>query len=222
AAGIGLETKYTLAVVLVLVLAGFLAFRADALRSRGLLLATVVAAAILAPNLVWEARHDWISVHWFLSPTASATDESRPQFIGNVLLLTHVVAVPVAVAGVLLLWRRRALRPLAVVPPAAVIVYFALGGKSYYALPVVMFALACGAVSFDAWAVGKRLRRVGVAFFALLVIMLPVGLPVLPLKTADRLGILKARSDYQDEVGWPQLAADVQQLSRGSDVVLVR
>jgi hypothetical protein len=77
-------------------------------------------------------------------------------------------------------------------------------------------------VRFDTWAVGKRLRRVAVAFFALLVIMLPVGLPVFPLKTADRLGILKARSDYQDEIGWPQLAADVRGLSHGRDVVLVR
>ena len=57
-------------------------------------------------------------------------------------------------------------------PPAALVSYFALGGKSYYALPVVMFALACGAVSVDRWATPRRLRRVAIAFFALLVVML--------------------------------------------------
>jgi Dolichyl-phosphate-mannose-protein mannosyltransferase len=221
-AGVGLETKYTLAVPIVLLLIGFVVFRRDALSTPGLLVSAGVAAAIMAPNVVWEARHGWISVQWFLNPPPSASDESRLQFIGNVFLLTHVVAIPVAVAGVVRLWRSSALRPLAVVPPFALVAYFALGGKSYYALPVVMFALACGAVSFDRWASSTRLLRVAVVFFGVLVVMLPIGLPVLPLKTADSLGILKARPDYQDEVGWPQLAADVTRRSSNADVVVTR
>ena len=221
-AGIGLETKYTLAVVLVIALAGFAAYRRQVLEPRGLALALGLALVILVPNLVWELRHDWISIHWFLNPPASATDESRLQFIGNVLLLTHIVAIPVAAAGIVSLWRRPELRALALVPPVALIAYFLLGGKSYYALPVVMFAVACGAVSFDRWANTKRLRLVGAAFIAILAVALPIGLPVLPLKTASALGILDARPDYQDEVGWPQLAASVERLANSSDVVLTR
>jgi hypothetical protein len=49
---------------------------------------------------------------------------------------------------------------------------------------------------------------------------LPIGLPVLPLQVADRLGIVAARSDYQDEVGWPQLARDVERQAHGADVVV--
>ena len=56
----------------------------------------------------------------------------------------------------------------------------------------------------------------------LLVVLLPIGLPVLPLQVADRLGIVSARSDYQDEVGWPQLARDVQRQDHGADVVVTR
>ena len=222
AVGVGLETKYTLAVVLVIALAAFAAMRREVLQLRGLALAAALVVLIMLPNLVWEMRHDWISVHWFVNPPASATDESRVQFIGNVFLLTHIVAIPIAAAGIVSLWRRPELRPLAVVPPAALIAYFLLGGKSYYALPVVMFALACGAVSFDGWATTKRLRLVGAAFVAILAAALPIGLPVLPLKTASALGILDARPDYQDEVGWPQLAANVERLANGSDVVLTR
>jgi hypothetical protein len=43
---------------------------------------------------------------------------------------------------------------------------------------------------------------------------------VLPLHTADRLGVVAARSDYQDEVGWPQLARDAGRHARGANVVL--
>jgi hypothetical protein len=84
----------------------------------------------------------------------------------------------------------------------------------------VLFALAAGAIPFDRWATRRRLQRVGAGFVLGLVILLPIGLPVLPLHTADRLGVIAARSDYQDEVGWPALASQARQLSRGADVVL--
>jgi hypothetical protein len=222
AVGVGLETKYTLAVVVVVLLAAFLVWRRDVLRSPGFGLAVAIAGALLVPNLLWEAAHDWTSVHWFVNPPASATDESRPQYVVDLLLLTHPVAVPVAVAGVVALVRDRALRPLGWTVVGTVVAYLVLGGKSYYALPVVLFGLAAGAVPFDRWATSRRLRWVGGAFVALSVLVLPIGLPVLPLHTADRLGIVSARSDYQDEVGWQQLARDVGRQAQAADVVVAR
>lgn len=220
AAGIGLETKYTLAIVLVLLVVGFLVWHRAVLRSSGFSLALVLAGLLLVPNLLWEAAHGWTSVDFFLHPPPSATQESRPQYVANLLLLTHPVAVPIAVAGVVSLVRERALRPLGWTVVATVIAYLVLGGKSYYALPAVLFALAAGAVPFERWATRRRLRRVGIAFVVLLVAVMPIGLPVLPLDTADRLGVLAARSDYKDEVGWPALAHRVERLSNGVDVVL--
>jgi 4-amino-4-deoxy-L-arabinose transferase-like glycosyltransferase len=220
AAGVGLETKYTLAVVLVLLLAGFVAWRRDLLRSAGFALAVATAGLLLVPNLIWQAEHDWTSVHWFLNPPSSATDESRPQYVANLLLLTHVVAVPVAVAGALMLLRSRALRPLGFAVVATPLAYLLLGGKSYYALPVVLFALAAGAAPFERWATRRRLQRVGAAFAGLLTLLLPIGVPVLPLHTADKLGVIAARSDYQDEVGWHALARTAERDAAGADVVI--
>jgi 4-amino-4-deoxy-L-arabinose transferase-like glycosyltransferase len=220
AAGIGLETKYTLAVPLVLLVATFLVWRRDVLRERGFLIAVAIAAALLVPNLIWEAQHGWTSVHWFLNPPASATDETRPEYVVNLLLVTHLVAVPVAAAGIVALVRDGRLRPLAWTVVGTALAYLVLGGKSYYAAPAVLFALAAGAVPFERWATPRRLRIVGTAFVAFLVLLLPLGLPVLPLRTADRLGVVKARSDYQDEVGWHALAHRVEGLAVGTDVVV--
>src|SRR5947209_8679212 len=80
--------------------------------------------------------------------------------------------------------------------------------------------IAAGAVPFEQWATARRLKLVGAAFAIVLLLALPIGLPVLPLHTADRVGVLAARSDYQDEVGWPRLASDVGRLSHGTDAVL--
>jgi hypothetical protein len=163
AVGIGLETKYTLAVVLVLLIATFLVWRRDALSRRGFPLAVAVAAILLVPNLVWQANHGWTSVHWFLNPPPSGSDETRPVFIANVILLTGA-AVPVAVAGVILFVRDRALRPFGWTIVGTVVAYFVLGGKSYYALPVLVFALAAGSIPLDRWATRRRLQVAGAIF----------------------------------------------------------
>lgn len=219
AAGIGLETKYTVAVVLVLLVATFLAWRRDVLRSWGFPLALAIAAALLVPNLVWEAGHGWTSVHFFLNPPPSGSDETRPQFVVNVVLLA-AVAAPVAVAGVRSLIRDRALRPLGWTVVGTVLAYFVLGGKSYYALPVLVFALAAGAIPLDRWATRRRLAVAGSVFAVVGLLVLPLALPVLPLHTADRLGVIKARGDYQSEIGWPAYARLVEWHAAGADVIV--
>jgi hypothetical protein len=174
---------------------------------------------LLVPNLVWEAGHGWTSVHWFLSPPSSGSDETRPQFIVNLILLT-AAAFPVAVAGVVSLVRDRALRPLGWTVVGTVLAYFVLGGKSYYALPVLLFALAAGATPLDRWATRRRLRVAGAVFVTTGLLVLPLTLPVLPLRTAVRLGVVKARGDYQSEVGWPAYVRLVERYAAGADVIV--
>jgi 4-amino-4-deoxy-L-arabinose transferase-like glycosyltransferase len=219
AAGIGLETKYTLAVVLVFLVASFLVWRRDALSASGLTAAVAIAGLLLVPNLVWEAGHGWTSVHFFLNPPPSGSDETRPQFLANLFLLT-VVAVPVAIAGVVSLVKDRRLRPLGWTVVATVLAYFVLGGKSYYALPVVVFALAAGSIPLDRWLTRRRLAIAAAAFVAVDLVALPILLPVLPLETADRHGVISARGDYQSEIGWPDYVHQVERLAAGTDVIV--
>jgi 4-amino-4-deoxy-L-arabinose transferase-like glycosyltransferase len=219
AAGIGLETKYTLAVVLVFLIATFLVWRRDALSRRGLSLAIAIAAVLVVPNLVWQAGHDWTSVHFFLNPPPSGSDETRPQFIVNLLLLVGL-AIPVAIAGVVSFVRDRTLRPLGWTIVATALAYFVLGGKSYYALPVLAFALAAGSIPLDRWLTRRRLWIAGAAFALVELVALPILLPVLPLKTADRQGIISARSDYQSEIGWPEYVHQLERLTGSADVIV--
>jgi hypothetical protein len=127
---------------------------------------------------------------------------------------------PVAVAGVVSLVRNRALRPLGWTVAGTVVTYFVLGGKSYYALPVVLFALAAGAIPLDRWATRRRLQVAGAVFAVTGLLVLPLALPVLPLHTAVRRGIVKARSDYQSEVGWPAYVRLVVRHAAGIAVIV--
>jgi 4-amino-4-deoxy-L-arabinose transferase-like glycosyltransferase len=220
AVGIGLETKYTLGVVLVLLVATFFVWRRDVLLTRGFPLAVAIAAVLLVPNLVWEAGHGWTSVHFFVNPPPSGSDETRPQFVVNLLLLA-AIAVPVAVAGVVSLVRDRALRPFGWTVAGTVVAYFVLGGKSYYALPVIAFALAAGALPLDRWLTSRRLWIAGAAFVIVDLVALPILLPVLPLHTAEQHGVVSARGgDYQSEIGWPSFVRLVERHARGADVIV--
>jgi Dolichyl-phosphate-mannose-protein mannosyltransferase len=221
AAGVGLETKYTMAVVLVLLIATFAVWRRDVLRSWGFPLAIAIAALLTVPNLVWEAGHGWISVHWFLHPPPSGSDETRVEYIANVILLTQL-AFPVAVAGVVSLVRNRVVRPLGWTVAGTVVAYFVLGGKSYYGLPAILFAVAAGAIPFERWATRRRLWAVGVAYVAVGLLVLPIALPVLPLKTAERVGVIDARGDYGSEIGWPSFVRTVERHAAGADVILAQ
>ena len=113
------------------------------------------------------------------------------------------MAFPVAVAGMVSLLRNRTVRPLGFAAAATPIVYFALGGKSYYAAPAILFALAAGAGPLDRWLTAPRFWVLGIAYGAFFLVFLPLTMPVLPLQTADRHGVIAGRSDFQAELAWP-------------------
>ena len=96
-----------------------------------------------------------------------------------------------------------------------------LGGKSYYGLPSILFALAAGAIPFERWATRRRLWAVGAAYVVVSLVLLPITLPVLPLKTAEAHGVIGKRADYGDEIGWPAFVRTVERHAAGSDVVIV-
>ena len=123
------------------------------------------------------------------------------------MILLTGVAFPVAVAGVLSLVRNRALRPFGWTVVGTIVAYFVLGGKSYYALPVAVFALAAGAAPLDHWATRRRLRVAGAGFVATGLLILPIALPVLPLHTAVRLGVVKARATISRRSAGPHTCA---------------
>jgi hypothetical protein len=175
---------------------------------------------LIVPNLLWQTSHGWASVRFFVNPPPSASAESRPEFLANLLLTTGLVSVPVAIAGVLALLHNRAVRPLGWTAVGAVLVFFVLNGKSYFAAPVVFFTLAAGSISLDRWLSPRRLWLSGTAFVLLAAVLLPIELPILPLATADRLGIVETRSDYQSEVGWPGYVEQVAAVSPGADVIV--
>jgi len=218
-AGVGLETKYTIAFLLAVILVSLLATpERRILRTRWPWLGLGIALLLLLPNLIWQAQHSWPSVHFFSSQNAKTASDTPPgTYLGQQLFLG--AGLVLAAIGVVWLWRRPGLRPLAIVPPLITLVFLLERGRSYYPLPADSVAVAAGVVAVAGWLRdGNRSRLAVLAPLlalqaAVLVLALPIVLPVRSTASMISSGVWND-SFYKDEIGWPELASQAAQAWR--------
>lgn len=230
-AGLGLENKDTVAVLMLGVAAGLVVHRRDVLRTAGPWVGAVVAASLASPNVVWDALHGWpnLTMDHVLSQQQGGTLGSLARFPELPLLLAGPTLIGLWWLGIR--WLRtpagRAHRWL--LPAAAVVVaVFTLGGgKVYYPAPLLMPLFAAGAAaapiewyprrgllsavdgagqSIRGWlspGLGRGVRRVAIAaVFAAL-----IGLPFLPPAAATTLR--SVNPELMQTYGWPQFTHEV-------------
>src|SRR6516164_11347797 len=84
--GVGSEAKWNIGFLAVALAAGFLATDARRLlRSRYLLVGCLIAAALAAPDLIWQAAHGWPSIDVFRALQGDAGHNRVVYWIGQVL-----------------------------------------------------------------------------------------------------------------------------------------
>ena len=203
-AGIGLETKDTVVAFLAVFVLAVAALGPRALlRDRRSWLAVAIAIAGALPNLAWQIAHGWPSYTFLRSQAAkTAADTSHAAYVGQGAAFL-AGALPLVAIGVVALWRRPGLRPLAVLFPCTWLVFLLEGGRSYYALPAFALPFAAGV------AVSRRRVVAGLAIvlqLAAIVIVAPLVWPVLPTHAMVSRGIWK-QTFYKDEIGWPELVS---------------
>lgn len=206
AVGIGLETKHTMVALPIAIFLGLVvSSRRTMLLSPWPWLGGAVALLVFLPNLAWQATHDWISVEYVLSHRGH-TDGPFAYWWQQVLVFFNPIFVIPAVIGMVGLHRDERFRPAVYTVVAVLLIFFVMGGKSYYAAPVYPVLYAAAAVWLDR-ALASRLRRV--AFMAPAVgVALFLALAVLPVPPAPS-GL------FVDEVGWPELAAQTAHAYEG-------
>jgi Dolichyl-phosphate-mannose-protein mannosyltransferase len=218
-AGVGLEAKYTIAFLLAAILVALLLSEERRfLRTRWPWLGLGIALLLLLPNLIWEAQHSWPSLHFFSSQNAKTASDTPPAtYLGQQLFLG--AGLVLAAIGVVSLWRRPGLRPLAIVPPLITVFFLLERGRAYYPLPADSIAVAAGVVALTSWLRDGSRRRLAVLApllalqAAVLVLALPIILPVRNTASMISSGVWKS-SFYKDEIGWPELADQTAQAWR--------
>ena len=214
-AGVGLLNKHLVAFLVAALAVGVLlspAVRHHA-RSAWTWAGVLLAAALWAPNLVWQARHGWPQ----LELAADIRDEfltlgERAGFVVLLLVIISPVATVLWVRG----WRRLARAPeLAWARPFAwafailTVGFFVTGGKAYYLVGLLPVLVAAGAVdAVRAWE-PARVRRGRWVLAGAGIVSWPLVLPVLPA-AVYAASPLPAVDDLQAEtLGWPELVGTV-------------
>jgi hypothetical protein len=221
--GIASEAKWNIGFLVAALTAGFLATDARRLlRSRYLLLGALIAAALAAPDLIWQAMHGWPNLDVFRSLQGAAGHNRAVFWLGQILY-TGPVLTPVWVAGAIWSLRSaaaRRFRPVAIACVTAIALQFVLGGKAYYPGAAFTFLLAAGSVPLERWLAARRpiksvpLARsvkpavvAGAAMLAGAVLAAPVALSVLPAQALHTVPLQKINYDLAETISWPKLVA---------------
>ena len=222
-AGAGLLDNDLVAFVVAGIVAGLLlAGPRDAFRSGWLWAGGVVAAALWAPYLVWQATHSWpeLTVSRSIAAGHSGSSQPRALLLPEQLAMLSPYLAPVWIVGLARTLRHRAYgrwRWVGIAWLFLALVFLATGGKSYYLAGTFPILLGAGAQPAVDWvrnhgwsrtgiAVGLALSAVGAALFSL---------PVLPLGVLHDTPVVSVNYDIGETVGWPTYVAEIATVYRG-------
>lgn len=213
AIGVGLLNKWLVLLLVAAVGVSVLAVGPRRVLRSGWLAAGVgIALLLAAPTLVWQAGHGWPLLTVATGISAEDGTENRALFVPLQLVYLSPLLVPVWVAGLVRLWRDPQLRwarGFALAYPVLCVEILLLGGKPYYAVPVLLVLVAAGTEPTLRWLGRGRGRQavVGTAATVSIAGSVLTGLPVLP---ADQLGpVLAVNQESGEQVGWPRFVDTV-------------
>ncbi|RPI33993.1 MAG: phospholipid carrier-dependent glycosyltransferase, partial [Chloroflexota bacterium] len=220
--GLGMMTKYTLVFFIAgLVAATLMTPNRRFLRSGWLWAGVGIALLIYLPNLIWQIRHDFISLEFLSAIHARDIEWGRTaDFLPEQLFITtNPFTLPLWLMGLgLCLFAScfKRFRALAI----AFLVTFGLlwvsRGRAYYVGPAYAMLLAAGAAGWETLLAGRGTvtrRVIGATGWALLLLGLIVGIvlikPLAPVGSA-LWGITSViNGEVIEMIGWEYLTAQV-------------
>jgi dolichyl-phosphate-mannose-protein mannosyltransferase len=213
AAGIGLETKYTIFALIAGLGAGLVLTPVRRqLRTRWPWIGLALMLVIFLPNLYWQAANGWPSLEFVLSHRADQSgDFSALSFLAQQPLLIGPLAVPLWIVGWYWLLSNPATRFLALAA-AVPFVIFLLAGKSYYVGPVHPFLIAAGCCAVERIVLNRRAWIVPATATVLVsqtLVLLPISMPVMPEAAMATSPLPLIRKDFGETVGWGDLVREV-------------
>lgn len=207
-AGIALENKYLVVLPIgALLLSLLIVGPRRVLRSWWLLAGVAAAGLVALPNVLWQFQHDWPQLTVAGGISEDDGTENRIMFVPLQILQLSPFLVPIWVAGFLRLWRMPWARSVALAYPMLCVAVLAVGGKSYYALPLLLVLVAAGSEPALGWIDRHRpIAIVGLALTALTSALFT--LPVLPASAVDF--VIPVNKEQGEQIGWPALADSVR------------
>lgn len=192
-AGVGMQNKYSMAIFGFGIVVGLLLTRERrGLAQKWIWIGGAIAFLIFLPNLIWLVQHHWPFVELMRNIRASGRDVSVGPlgYMVRQVFLMNPLQLPFWVAGLGWLFfgrEGRRYRLLGWAYVVSLIVMIAFGGKDYYLASAYPMLFAAGAIALDNLFCRPSWSWAKIAYPAICglvtAVMLPVGVPILPLET---------------------------------------
>jgi Dolichyl-phosphate-mannose-protein mannosyltransferase len=216
--GLGLMTKYTMAFYMAGIVGGVVLTGARRfLRSKWFWMGVALAFLISLPNVIWQLRHDLISLHFLQHIHGRDVGQGRTEgfWRDQFRIDTNLASGPLWIAGLIFLFRDRRYRMLAwmyVIPLALFVVTKA---RFYYVGAAYPMLLAMGAVAGERWILtlrqGWRWTVEAALFAGMALCGMYFAVVIIPWAPSGRLRefALKNNGDLREEIGWEDLVRAV-------------
>jgi 4-amino-4-deoxy-L-arabinose transferase-like glycosyltransferase len=222
-AGLGMLAKYTVVFFLAALLAGFLLTPARRyLASRWFLFGCALTLLLVLPNLLWQVRHDFISLqfleHIHARDLRIGRGGARDFWYFQVLICENPFALSLTITGVVVAWRSVRYRALSIAFALSILSFAVTRGRGYYTGAVYSVMIAFGSVAIMHWA--SSLRPV---FHRAVAIILWTGFlafgtfaacVLVPIASSGPLKefALARSEDLREEQGWDTFVKTVAQI----------
>jgi hypothetical protein len=219
--GLGMMTKYTMGFFVAGIVAGTLLTPARRyLKSPWLWGGAALAILIFLPNLIWQARHNFISLHFLQHIHARDVRQGRANgFVRDQFMIsTNPFIALLWIAGLYYFFavqEGKRYKLLAWLYVTEFALFFFAKGRGYYLAPAYPVLFASGSVLWERWigALSATWSRVaqGVTFAALAVggvLACAFIVPINPVISADNF-VIRNNGDLREEIGWTDLVAAV-------------
>jgi len=223
AAGAGLASKYTGALLGLGILAWLLGERAAWRwwRDWRLYAAGAIALACFAPVVAWNASHDWASFAKQGGRAGAETSGAGLRFLGELIGGQAALATPVLfvlfVAGVVVALRRREWFLAAfVLPGAAIFLWQATGSRVQGNWPAILYPAAAILAAGHLGMAWRRWRQGGIALGVAMGIAVQIQALAAPIPLPRGQDPTLARL-----AGWPEFGATLQRAARASGAVFI-
>lgn len=210
AIGLGAMTRYTIGFFVAGVVAAvlFTPLRSH-LRTKWVWLGVAVSILIFLPNLVWQMRHDFISLEFLRSIHERDVEIGRTSgfFIEQLFVPASIFTIPWWLAGLWTVFRVPHLRAIGWMFVVPFVLFVAAEGRSYYTGPLYPMLLAAGAVVWH--------RHTIAAAIAIACGAIMSGALMLPLATVGSTwwnAVAGAHDNFAEQIGWPELVAQVAKI----------
>jgi hypothetical protein len=214
AIGLALLTKYSSVFFVAGLLAGLVLTRARrSLASPWFYAGVAVALMLFLPNILWLARHDFISYTFLQHIHARDVGEGRAEgyWKYQFLLDANLFATPIWIAGLIAFARSSRYRMLAWMYAVPILVFWVNKGRFYYVAEAYPALISMGCTVAAGWLLRRPAwarRTVATVYFAGVAVMGAYLAAILVPIASDgplRDFALKNNGDLREEFGWDDM-----------------